>query len=236
MEFNYNTNKDSLYDDVDYLCGSTSATYPILDKRRNIYNAYTDVSRLIWEVAYGWQYDDSNRTDLPIAQTTLVHGQQDYSIPTNAQRLERVEVKTSGGDWVKLRNIDSRNISTAIDEFEETDGLPIYYDMIGRSIMLYPTPSSAYCTMTSGLQVVVSRDVSAFASASTAEPGFARPFHRLLSLGAAIDFTRDPSEQKRLVQMKDRLEKGLIRFYSKREEEGKTRIEPHNKKNWCQYM
>lgn len=235
MQFYYATNKDDLYSDIDYLCGSTSASYPILDKRRNIYNAYNDVSRLIWEVAYGWQYDDSNRTDLPVAQTTLVHGQQDYAMPTNSQRIERVEVKNSGGDYVKLKAIDTRDIGVAIDEFQETAGMPIYYDMIGRSIMLYPTPASGDVTLASGLQVVVSRDVSAFASASTAEPGFARPFHRLLSLSAAIDFTRDSQEQQRFVQMRDRLEKGLIRFYSKRSEENRTSIEPSGKKNWRQY-
>ena len=236
MEFYYNTNQDSLYDDIDFLCGSTSATYPILDKRRNIYNAYNDVSRLIWSVAYGWQYDDSNRTDLPIAVTNLVDGQADYGLPTNAQRIERVEVMNSQGDYQKLKNIDTRDIGISIDEFEGTNGMPQYYDMIGRSIMLYPTPASGDVTLASGLQIIVSRDVSAFASASTAEPGFARPFHKILSLGAAIDFTRDPSELKRFVEMRNRLEQGLIRFYSKREEEGKTRIEPRNKGNWYQYV
>jgi len=236
MQFNYKADENSIYDDIDFLCGSTSATYPILDKRRNILAAYNDVSRMIWEVAYGWQYDDSNRTDLPIAVTDLVDGQADYGLPTNAQRIERVEVMNSQGDYQKLRNVDTRDISIGIDEFEGTNGMPQYYDMIGRSIMLYPTPASGDVTLTSGLQIVVSRDVSAFASASTAEPGFARPFHRILSLGAAIDFVRDPSERKRFVEMRDRLERGLVRFYSKREEEGKTRIEPTNKKNWSQYV
>ena len=236
MQWYYNTNQDSLYDDIDFLCGSTSATYPILDKRRNLLNAYHDTTRLIWEVAYGWQYDDSNRTELPIAMTDLVHNQQDYSLPTDAQRIERVEVKDSNGDWVKLDALDTRDINVSISEYLETAGLPIHYDIIGRSVSLYPKPSSAYCTTTSGMQVILSRDVSAFASASTGEPGFARQFHRILSLGASIDFTQDDRQRERLLQMKDRLEKGLVRFYSKRMEEYKTIIKPYGKKRWRRYI
>jgi len=236
MQFNYNATKDSLYDDIDYLCGSTSATYPILDKRRNIYNAYNDVSHLIWEVAYGWQYDDSNQTTLPVAQATLVHNQQDYTVPSVSQRIERIEIKDSNGDWVKLEAKDTRDINVAIDEYVSSPGLPAEYDLIGNSISLYPAPSSAYCTMTSGMQLILSRDVSAFASGSSAEPGFARPFHRILSLSASIDFTEDPQRLKKLLLMKDRLEKGLTRFYSKRMEEYKTTITPHGKNRWRRYL
>jgi hypothetical protein len=236
MQFTYSTDKSSLYDDIDYLCGSTSATYPILDKRRNIYNAYNDVSRQIWEVANGWQYDDSNRVNLPIAHTTLVHNQQDYALPTNAQRIERVEVEDSNGNWVKLAQLDTRDLSVSISEFENSAGLPKYYDLIGTSLMLYPKPASGSCTLASGLAVIVSRDVSAFASASTAEPGFARPFHRLLSLAAALDFTQDPQQRNRFLLMKDRLEKGLVRFYSKRNEEYRTIIKPYAKSRWQRYL
>ena len=237
MEFNYNTNKDSLYDDVDFLCGSTSATYPILDKRRNIYNAYNNVSRLIWEAAYAWQYDDSRATTLPIAQTTMVHNQQDYSLPTNSQRVERVEIKDNGGTWQKLKAMDTRDVrNKALTEFTNTYGTPLYYDLIGRSIMLYPIPTSGTTTLASGMQVIVSRDASAFASASTAEPGFARPFHRLLSLAAAIDFTEDASRNKRFILMKERLEQGLTRFYSKRSEETKTSIQPRTKRGWRRWL
>ncbi len=236
MQYFYNTNRDSLYDDIDFLCGSTSATYPILDKRRNIYNAYNDVCRQIWEVAYGWQYDDSNRTELPIATTDLVDSQQDYSLPTDAQRIERVDIKDGSGSWIKLRPIDTRDITLSIEDFHGTAGLPQYYDMIGRSIYLYPAPSSAYCTLASGMQIILSRDVSAFASASVGEPGFARPFHRVLSISAALDFTEDSQNRARLLEMKNRIEKGMIKFYSKRMEEYRTVIKPYGKKRWRRYI
>ena len=235
MKFNDITTKDGIYQDIDFLCGTTSASYPILDKRRNIYNAYNDVSRLIWEVAYGWQYDD-RASDLPIASTTLTHGTQRYTLPTNAQRIEAIEIKDKSSNWLKLKPIDHSDLDIALTDYLETNGLPVYYDLVGRNVNLYPPPSSAYCTLSSGMKMYVSRDVSAFASAATTEPGFARPFHRILSLQASIDFVEDNSKKIRLIEMRDRLEKGMIRFYSKRAPEIKTNIQPNYKRHWRQWL
>jgi len=223
--------------DIDFLCGTTSGTYPDADKIRNINIAYNDVARLVWESAAGWQFDDSNATTLPIAKTTLVHNQQDYSLPTDAQKLEEVIVKDSAGNWNKLKPFDIHDITIAPEEYMETTGLPVYYDMIGRSIMLYPTPSSAYCTMTSGLGVYVSRNVTEFATSASSEvPGFAIPFHRILSYAVALDFSQDNSQRQVWAAQKERLERGLINFYAKRDVEVNTNIKPNQRKIWRQYL
>jgi len=106
MEFSNSVNKAGLVEDIDFLCQTTTASYPLSDKVRNINNAYMNVNRLIWEVAEGWQYDDSNKTDLPIATTTLVHNQKNYTIPSTAQRVQRVEIKDNDGNWTLLSQID----------------------------------------------------------------------------------------------------------------------------------
>lgn len=228
-------NVSELDQDVDGLIGSTSATYTRLNKRRNMNIAYQDVARLIWESAAGWQFDDSNATTLPLVKTTLVHGQQDYSLPSTSQRVEAVIVKDSGGNWVKLKPFNIHDTDTALPEFQEGNNLPIYYDMVGRSIMLYPTPSSAYCTLASGLGVYINRDVTELGvSATSTVPGFATGFHRILSYAAAIDFTQDPNSRQFLAAQKDRLEKGLTRFYGKRAVEEKQQIKPS--KNWRNYI
>lgn len=230
-------NLQELKSDINFLCGSTSATYLNSDKVRNMNIAYQDVARLIWESAAGWQFDDSNATTLPLAKTTLVHNQQDYSLPATTQRVEEVMVKDSGGNWVKLKQFDIHDTTLALPEFMESTGLPQYYDMIGRSVMLYPTPSSAYCTLASGLGVYISRDVTEFGvSATSTVPGFATPFHRILSYAAAMDFSQDPQQKQMLAAQKDRLEKGLTRFYSKREVEGKASVNPAGKPRWRQYL
>lgn len=225
-----------LRSDAYFLCGATSATYLTGDVARNINVAYNDVARQIWEVADGWQYDDSNATTLPIATATLVTDQQDYSLPTTAQRVEALYIKDSSGNRQKLKQIDPHDLSIAPSEFLETAGMPAYYDLIGRSVMLYPKPSSTDVTLSAGMQIYLSRDVTEFAaSATTTEPGFAKPFHRILSYAAAIDFTQDERLKESLLNQKARLEQGLVRFYSKRNVERRMSVRPAGKRTWRKY-
>lgn len=229
-------NITEIKDDIDFMVGSTSATYSADDKIRNINIAYQNVARLIWESADGWQYDDSNLSTLPYAVHDMVHGQQDYELPTDAQRVERVEVKDSTGNFQKIKPIDMHDVTIALSEFNETYGFPIYYDMVGRSVTLYPAPSSGFATLTSGMQVYVSRDVEAFTTGDTdKEPGFAKPFHRVLSYAASLDYTRNEEDRKYYVEQKDQMERSLQRFYQKRNVEYKTTIKPAGKKRWRNY-
>jgi hypothetical protein len=244
MQYNLiSSTQQGLVEDTLYNCGLPTVTgsytsYALADITRNINQHYLNTVRRIWDTVAGWQYDDSNQTTLPIAYTTMVHNQQDYELPSTAQRVQRVEIKDSAGNWELLKQIDIHDIrSMAMPEYLETAGMPQKYDLVGRSIMLYPTVSSAYATLASGLAVYVDREPTLFTSASTtASPGFASPFHRILSLGAAIDYTKDKGAQDRLVAMKIRLERGLVAFYSKRNVERKAQLRPKGKKLWRQYL
>lgn len=225
----------NIYDDIDFLCNSTSATYPTASKLRNINIHYQRVATLIWESAGSWQYDDSNATDFGIATTDLVDNQQDYSLPTNSQRLHKVEVMDSAGNYTLLTQKDLHDIDIATSEYYENGGTPLFYDLVGRSIFLYPIPEAGRVTLTNGLKIYFDRDVTNLTSTSDT-PGFATAFHRLLSFGASLDFTRNDDEISKWTRQKQELEDGLQRFYSKRNVEGKTRIKPAGKKRWRQYQ
>jgi hypothetical protein len=98
--------------------------------------------------------------------------------------------------------------------------------------LLYPTPTSGACTLVSGIAVYVDREPTLFTTASTtAEQGFASPFHKILSLGAAIDFVQDKATQDRLVAMKARLENQMVSFYGKRNVERKANIRISKSRN-----
>lgn len=224
--------------DIDFLCGSTSATYPLASKRRNMNIAYREVARVIWESDGGWTYDDSNATTIPHGYTNLVHNQQDYTLPSTSQTIERVEVLDPNNNYIKLTPLDKQEVTTGLPEFlGGSAGLPSYYELRGRSLVLYPTPSSAYATLTNGLHIYVSRDVTAIAvSATTSQPGFAAPFHRILSYACAIDFMQDPNQRQFLALQKDRLEQGMVRFYAKRAPEIKTKMKPGARKGWRRYI
>lgn len=225
--------------DIDFLCGSTSGTYPDADKIRNINIAYQNVATEIWRCADGWQYDDSNATTLPRGLTTLGHNQQDYTVPSTAQYIQRIEIKESNGNIVKLKAIDMTDINVALPEFRESPGIPQYYDLVGRSLMLYPAPSSAYCTLASGMTVWVDRDVTEFpvTAGTGSTPGFATAFHRILSYAAAIDFVQDSNEKNRLIGLKTQLENNMKNLYSKRNVERNASIRPRGAhKGSRQYM
>ena len=223
--------------DINFLVGATSATYLDADKIRNVNIAYQDVARLIWSSAGGWQYDDSNNTTLPIGTTSMVNNQQDYAIPTTAQRMYEVEVKSQQGTWMKLKPIDMSDMSVAHTSFMSGQGLPMYYDLIGRSVMLYPIPNSAYVTLSAGLRLTFDRDVNTFAvTATSTVPGFPVQFHRMLSYAAAIDYTPDYQMKNFLSAQRQRLENGLIAFYASRSTEALPSIKPQAKKFWRQYI
>jgi hypothetical protein len=223
--------------DVDFLCGSTSATYSPTNKRRNMNIAYRDVARIIWESDGGWNYDDANATTLPKATTTLVHGQQDYSLPSTAQRVERLEILDGAGNYIKLNPLDKDEIRTGLPEFlGGTYGTPLYYELVGESILLYPTPHSAQVTLAAGLTIYMNRDVTDIAvSATTTSPGFASPFHRILSYAATLDFIQDNQDRQFYILQKERLEQGMRTYYSKRGQEIKTRIKPKGRRKWRMY-
>jgi hypothetical protein len=223
---------EELKDDIDFLCQSSTASYPAAAKLRNLNVAYRDVQRIIWESAGEWEYDDSNAADFPFATTTLVDGQQDYELPSSLQRILRVEVKDSSGNYVLLKQIGLDDIPQATTEFLSGGGTPLYYDVVGRSVLLYPIPATGYVTMSAGLKVYFDRDITALASDADT-PGFAVPFHRILSYMAALDYSRDDAEIQRFILRKSELEKGIRAFYAKRNVDKNTSIK--RKKTWRQY-
>lgn len=230
-------NLANLKSDVNFLCGATSGTYPDADKVRNMNIAYHDVARLIWESDGAWSYDDGNNTDYPLAYRTLANASGTYLIPTSALRIESVEIKDANGDWQKLKPLDYSDLTVSPSEYLTGSGTPLYYHLEGTQIELKPTPGTGYVTMASGMAVRLNRDVTELATtATTTVPGFPSAFHRILSLAASIDFLQDNTQRQFLAAQKARLEQGLIRFYSKRGEEFKSRILPATKKRWKQYI
>lgn len=182
---------------------------------------YGVIANKIWKSAGDWQFDDSNQTTLPIATTDLVADQQDYGLPSTAQKLERVEVKDQDGNYRVVKSFDESNIKdTAMTEWFETSGMPVYYDIKGRSLLLYPKPGTGYVTLTAGLKIYVARDIVQFNSTATSqEPGFATNFHRLLPLGACIDYAVGHNMvqiAKNCIYLYQETDKDLEEFYSRR--------------------
>lgn len=230
-------NVSQLKADVDFLCGSTSATYSDTNKVRNMNIAYQDVARVIWESDGAWHYDDSNNTDSPVAYRTIANASASYLVPTTALRIEGVEVKNASGEWQKMLPVSLHDLTVSPEQYLTGTGMPVEYMLEGNEIRLFPAPGTGSTTMSSGMAVRLSRAVTELATtATTTIPGFATSFHRILSLAASIDFTQDENQRRFLVAQRARLEQGMVRFYSKRAAEFKTQIKPAGKKRWKNYL
>lgn len=159
-------------------------------------NAEDRVNQLLLRADQRWSFDDSNYSDLPIATTGLVSGQQDYSLATTHFTIDRVEVQDTAGNWTVLRPISNQEIQfESLESHLKTNGLPIEYRKVGNSIFLYPIPNY---TQAASLKVYFTRGVLKFdyslgtftdGTGSTASsPGFNAMFHDLIALWASYDF------------------------------------------------
>lgn len=230
-------NVTNLKADINFLCGSTSATYLDADKMRNVNIAYDNVARIIWESDGTWNFDDGNNTDSPIAYRTVSNASASYLIPTTALRVEQVEIKDGNSNWQKLKPINYHDLTTSPEEFLTGPGTPIYYMLEGTQITLFPAPGTGSVTMSSGMAIRLSRNVTELAvTATTSEPGFAKPFHRVLAYAAAIDFEQDSTQRQWFAVQKAQLEDGMKRFYSKRGAELKTTIKPAQRGRWRNFI
>ncbi|MHA1400044.1 MAG: phage adaptor protein [Candidatus Heimdallarchaeaceae archaeon] len=229
MKFRDDSSEElGLVEDIDDICYTDSTSYPYKQKARNINNWYRRVVSWIRECPSDWEYDDSNLTYPPSNTHTLVADTQEYTLDTDAQKVERVEVLDDEGNYQRVTPIDKDEIEGALSEYKETAGLPTEYDLVGRTVVLYPKPGTGYITTSAGLKVYVARDIDEFTSTDTTqEPGFASNFHRILSLGASFDFIDDPTKKNFLKAQINEMKEELQKFYSTRHREYPNVISPH---------
>ena len=237
MKIRSNQNpQDSLYHDSKNLLGilttaSETSTFPLADFFRSANEWNKQAHTWIMRKQASWKYDDSNQTDFPEATTDLVAGQQDYELPSSAQKVEKVEVLDKDGNYRIVAPITREQIKEqgyAVSEFYETDGLPVYYLLDGRSFLLFPAPAAAEVTISAGLKAYFNRDVVAFGvTATSTVPGFNTNFHRIISVGSALDFaySRQMLNAVQLLNIKlNTLKSDLDEFYATRQTDIRPQI------------
>lgn len=223
--------------ETDYLCDSDPSSYPRLDKTRRANAALEEIVAEIIQVDGLWQWDDSNRTDLPIGTQTLVEGQSVYSFNDKFLQLLEVQVKDVDGHWHIIQPIDQKEYSssTPLEEDFATAGLPEYYDKVtDDTIKLLPAPTATACTLASGLKIKFQRTANLFTpvsttAADTTQPGFVSPYHIIIAYMMAIPYCMTYKKDRvatyeRKVGSNDPrspvyggLKKQLIELYSRRE-------------------
>lgn len=201
-------------------------------------NAYEEIvgKLIILTSGGGWHFGDSNYTALPTGLFTLVNSQETYQLTGNGTTgidtttplidLQGVSVKDNSGIWHVLEPITLWSLlEQGIDPAEhfKTDGRPQYYEKREDFLILYPAPDNGVTvTLASGLKVFFQRTASLFTAAQvttgTKTPGFASPFHSLISLKAALAYCLNykPDRAQGLMIEIAQLEKEMIEFYAQK--------------------
>lgn len=139
-----------------------------------------------------FQLDDTNHTALPEGTENLVANQSDYSFLTDQQgnritNLLRIDILDASGLYRQLAPIDQAQLrGVALNEWNKTAGLPLYYDKIADNIIrLYPKPATS---VTNGIKYYFQRAPTKFlATDTTKEPGVADDLHEGFVVKAAYD-------------------------------------------------
>jgi hypothetical protein len=212
------------------LCDADSTSYPDAALLRRVNTADEETVAELIAASGTWQFDDTNYTDLPIGITDLVAGQYDYSFASTFLEIERVSVLDQNGLWHTLDPIDKEAINVDMTEYQKVNGLPNEYDKQGSSIFLYPAPAAANVTLTGGLKVYFKRTASVFTSGDvstgTKAPGFASPYHVILSYKAAMPYCASYKKDRvpMLINEITRIRKDLLAFYARREQDVRKRL------------
>lgn len=185
MKFNDTSEYSGIINDIDFLLfgdGETSnSAYTLKDRTRNVNIAYDEVVDLLFKNDPNWQWDDTTYTNVPIATTTLVSGQSNYTFPDSLVVIRRVRVTDSNGD---LKTLDPITRREADDDDLDESGEPDSYYKIGNAVFLVPVPDYG-----GTIEVQFQRGANYFTSSDTSrEPGFAEQFHSFLSISAALRF------------------------------------------------
>lgn len=213
-----------------FLVDASTVSYPDASLLIAVNVAYEDVVSKILSADGRWEFDDSGYTSQPIATTTLVASQQDYTFDVSHLKILRVSVLSAGSIWNELEPIDFIDIPGDPSEFYKTPGMPVLYDKQGSSLLLYPSPAAANVTLASGLKVYFQRTSDNFSAAQVTTgsktPGFASPFHVLLSYKAALVYAQAYKKDRVQIIMSEiaRLETAMLAFYSKRSKDERARF------------
>lgn len=234
-QFNDTTNQNGVIQKIEFITGLGSAgisgNSTLLKQMTGLVNDWLGImvgDILQCDGRYEW--DDTNYGDQPIATFNLVADQTQYSVTTDDNSAEilditRVEVKNSAtGDWIKLRPIDQRDIQQGFTEWREASSIPQYFDWNGSVMTLFP--ASSY-NSTNGAKIFFKREPSYFASTDTTkEASIGSPFQKILWLGPSYDYALQSGRGNlNALRQEIELERERLReFYSRRNKYEQPRI------------
>lgn len=232
MVFSETTNRTGiveLLEDLTSTQSSSTSSYTLATKTRDINNAYDEYTIRAIQSSGTWQFDDTNQTDYPVATTDIVSSQEDYTFTTDENGnqildISRVECKDANGNWTLLEPYNELDEDTSLSAQATTTGTPTRYYKTANGIKLDRTPNY---NSTDGLKIYFDRTSSYFTTSDTTKkPGIPNIFHKYLAyLPAYLYWLPKDTQKAQLFQSEVlKIEKMIGEFYSKRTRDEKPRL------------
>lgn len=213
MEFNEDTLNTGLIQACEHWTGKDygdiSGDTELLQKFTNLLNfAFEQIMPALLTLTGFLRWDDVNNTDLPVGTFNIVSNQVGYSITTDANGLEILNITD-----VRILPFSGSTTYQTLDEMTADDpraiqamspnptdvGVPTHYLKRGNQIFFWPNANYA---ATAGGKIFFERIQQYFTATGndTRKPGIPRIFHMLLALYASYDWVLvNKSEEATLI-------------------------------------
>lgn len=218
------SNKQGIVEDITFLLGSsvTLQNYKTEDRIRNINLRQHDVWFEIWDASPSWRLIASGG-DL-FLEKNIDEGINTIQLSGAAQTVIGVEILSEGtiGTWSPLRVttleafLGAGGSGLQEDESGPKETTPWGYYLDGDNLVIVGTPNYSKAN---ALRIYVDPSLADFAVSGdeSTSPVFSSHFHRLLSIGAALDYAEGhtmPDKVQSLTRKWTGMIASLRRFYA----------------------
>lgn len=159
-------------EDITRTQGSSSQSYPLTVKTRDVNLALANYGRIAIIASGRWQWDDTNQSDYPIISTDLIANQADYTfitdgspIPNTVLDIYRVEISDINGNYTEIFPVDVSQVYVGLPQYQPTGNISgtsaVQYNKTANGIFLYAPPNYNY---SKGLRIYIARTPVYFAS------------------------------------------------------------------------
>jgi len=202
MVWNDTTNRQGLVQDCEDLCGlgatgitSSTTLFAQFTRWANKWNLIG--AKIAINAQDGFDFDDPSYSTFP-SGTFVGTTNRDYNFDDTMKmlKLKLVALSFDGSHFVKAKPADTNDpiFQNVVREDTTVDslvgGLNPIYDPHANGIDIYPKFTSDQVTAGAKVYVEFYREPKSFAITGTdsQEPGFASPFHQLISKGASYEY------------------------------------------------
>ena len=215
---------------ISFYTGADTNNFTAAQRLLGVNQAQDEIEALIFRSQDDWEFDDSNKSDMPIFTCSTIAAQASYAIPDIVQ-VKRVEVSYDGVTWQKAMEINKEEQTNALDSTSVasyfTKVEPKYYiDSNQLFVLPYADSNTGY------IKIHAARLATLFTSsdysAGTAIPGFDRQFHDTIAIKASYEycFIRSLNNAAVLGQLWAQKKQEIVDWYSHKSKDKKYQLRP----------